>query len=279
MVKTERCGACPPVPAGRLSGVPQPLTKRVLVLLLGLTVGLLPSWPVNADLAKVAAAAPTYVVRKGDTLYAIARRHGLSIALLKSFNGLRSDRLKPGQRLTLGQNPTAARLPETPQPPRLQTVVESYLATPYRFGGSSRDGIDCSAFVQQVLRDLDIPLPRSAREQYWYGQEVDRALLQSGDLVFFRTYADFPSHVGIYLGDGKMVHASARSHRVVVSDIDQPYYRKRYLGAKRFAGIAPAQFDLPALNVETEAAPDDDTAAAGGQSPSVAPAPAAGVGG
>jgi hypothetical protein len=57
--------------------------------------------------------------------------------------------------------------------------------------------------------------------------------MRKGDLLFFRTYARFPSHVGIYLGDGKMIHASSRSRRVVVTSIDHPYYRKRFIGAKR----------------------------------------------
>jgi cell wall-associated NlpC family hydrolase len=138
----------------------------------------------------------------------------------------------------------------------LQSVVESYLATPYRLGASGREGLDCSAFVQQVFRKLDISLPRSAREQYWYGDEVDRNDLRSGDLLFFRTYALYPSHVGIYLGEGKMAHASTRSHKVVASDITQPYYRKRFIGAKRFAAIVPTRFDFTTLDAVFEEPPE-----------------------
>ena len=138
----------------------------------------------------------------------------------------------------------------------LQSVVASYLATPYRLGGPGRESLDCSAFVQQVFRELDIALPRSAREQYWYGDEVDRNDLRSGDLLFFRTYALYPSHVGIYLGEGKMAHASVRSHQVVASDITQPYYRKRFIGAKRFAGIVPARFDFTTLDAVLEEPPE-----------------------
>jgi peptidoglycan DL-endopeptidase LytE len=189
----------------------------------------------------------THVVKPGDTLYAIARRHGMALDDLKRINDLSGSRLKVGQRLAL-----ASREPE-PSPlllpgdadenevlelayataTELEQAAFGFLSTPYRFGGNSRKGIDCSAFVQQVFREIDVDLPRSAREQFRVGTEIDREALQAGDLLFFRTYAKYPSHVGIYLGDGKMIHASSRSRRVVVTDIDYPYYRKRFIGAKR----------------------------------------------
>jgi hypothetical protein len=165
---------------------------------------------------------------------------------------LRSDRIKPGQRLYLDFPEKFAMLSADQPADLLRRVIEAYAATPYRFGGTGQDGIDCSAFVQQVYRVLDINLPRSAREQYWYGEEVDRLDLHSGDLLFFRTYAQYPSHVGIYLGNGKMAHASVNSHRVVASDIDQPYYRKRYIGAKRLAKIISTQIDVTTLGIDLE---------------------------
>ena len=110
-----------------------------------------------------------------------------------------------------------------------------YLRTPYRFGGESADGIDCSSFVQKVFREHQVNLPRTAREQSKVGSEVAQGDLRKGDLVFFHTYADYPSHVGIYLGDGKMIHASSGKGEVTVSDLNSDYYRSRYLGAKRVA--------------------------------------------
>jgi len=109
----------------------------------------------------------------------------------------------------------------------------SFLNTPYRFGGSSENGIDCSGFVQKVFKEFNLKLPRTAREQYTLGTKVPKGDLQLGDLIFFRTYAKYPSHVGIYIGDNKMIHASSRNRGVVVSSIDSKYFRKRYLGAKR----------------------------------------------
>lgn len=116
---------------------------------------------------------------------------------------------------------------------RLKKSAFSFLGARYRFGGNSRNALDCSSFVQQVFRDLGINLPRTAREQFWTGEPVVPYDLQKGDLVFFRTYASFPSHVGIYLGENKMIHASSRDRKVVISSLNTPYYRSRFIGAKR----------------------------------------------
>lgn len=129
---------------------------------------------------------------------------------------------------------------------RLNKTAFSFLGTRYRFGGSSRNGIDCSAFVQNVFRQLEVDLPRTAREQYWVGEKVNPYDLQKGDLLFFRTYASFPSHVGIYLGDNKMIHASSRDRKVVISPITS-YYRSRFIGAKRLAQIDPQLIRLEEL--------------------------------
>jgi peptidoglycan endopeptidase LytE len=129
---------------------------------------------------------------------------------------------------------------------RLKKTAFSFLGTRYRFGGSSRNGIDCSAFVQSVFRQLEVDLPRTAREQYWVGEKVNPYDLQKGDLLFFRTYAPYPSHVGIYLGDNKMIHASSRDRKVVISPITS-YYRSRFIGAKRLAQINPQLIRLEEL--------------------------------
>jgi peptidoglycan endopeptidase LytE len=129
---------------------------------------------------------------------------------------------------------------------RLKKTAFSFLGTRYRFGGTSRNGMDCSSFVQHVFRELDVDLPRTAREQYWVGEKVSPYDLQKGDLLFFRTYAPFPSHVGIYLGDNKMIHASSRNHKVVISTLTS-YYRSRFIGAKRLAKINPQLIKLEDL--------------------------------
>jgi cell wall-associated NlpC family hydrolase len=116
---------------------------------------------------------------------------------------------------------------------RLLRVAQRMLAVPYRFGGTTLWGLDCSGFVQKAFAFLDLGLPRTAREQFREGAKVAKADLSPGDLVFFRTYAKYPSHVGIYLGDNRFVHASSRERKVTIESLDTPYYVKRYIGAKR----------------------------------------------
>jgi len=116
---------------------------------------------------------------------------------------------------------------------KIKKSAYSFLGARYRFGGNSRNALDCSSFTQQVFREQKVSLPRTAREQFYVGNEVMRGDLKKGDLVFFQTYARFPSHVGIYLGNRKMIHASSRDRRVVISSMDTPYYLSRFLGARR----------------------------------------------
>jgi len=141
----------------------------------------------------------------------------------------------------------------------LKKSAYGFLGTRYRFGGSSKSGgIDCSGFVQKVFRELEVSLPRTAREQFEVGTSVAPGDLQKGDLIFFSTYASYASHVGIYLGNGKMIHASSRDRRVVISPMNTAYYRSRYLGAKRIAKVNPDVFKLDdlMLGVEEETAED-----------------------
>lgn len=140
----------------------------------------------------------------------------------------------------------------------LKSAAYGFLGTRYRFGGTGRSGLDCSAFVQKVFLEMDVKLPRTAREQFEEGVTVSPGDLKKGDLVFFRTYASFPSHVGIYLGNNRMIHASSRDRRVVISAVNTPYYRARYIGAKRIAKITPDTFNLDELvkGVDEETAED-----------------------
>ena len=106
-----------------------------------------------------------------------------------------------------------------------------FLGVPYVFGGTSRSGFDCSGYVQHVFAMLGVTLPRTADAQYDAGRRVTGGM-RPGDLVFFQTYAAGASHVGIYLGHDKFVHASS-SHGVMVSSLHDSYWAARYIGAKR----------------------------------------------
>jgi cell wall-associated NlpC family hydrolase len=140
----------------------------------------------------------------------------------------------------------------------LKKTAYSFLGARYQFGGSNRNSLDCSSFVQQVFRDMSVSLPRTAREQFTVGDIVSPSNLQKGDLVFFHTYARFPSHVGIYLGGNKMIHASSRDRRVVISSFNTPYYVSRFIGAKRIAKINPDIFNFSDLLMGAEEEREDD---------------------
>jgi cell wall-associated NlpC family hydrolase len=106
-----------------------------------------------------------------------------------------------------------------------------FLGTPYVFGGNTTSGFDCSSYVQHVFAMAGISLPRTADAQYDVGKPAVGGPIP-GDLVFFQTYTEGVSHVGIYLGKGQFVHASS-SHGVMVSNLSESYWASRYLGAKR----------------------------------------------
>ncbi len=116
----------------------------------------------------------------------------------------------------------------------LVRIFENFKNTPYVFGYSNPSvGLDCSSFTMLVFRKLGVNLPRTARAQFGVGMPVDKNHLKIGDLVFFRTYARFPSHVGIYVGNGKFVHFSTSNHGLAISSLEDPYFKKRYIGARR----------------------------------------------
>lgn len=113
-------------------------------------------------------------------------------------------------------------------------VAQRYAGTPYVWGGESARGFDCSGFIIRVMRDLGYKaLPHSAAEQFRYGIPVAKANLQPGDLVFFaNTYKPGISHVGIYLGRGRFIHAASTIKGTIVSSLSGSYAAK-YAGARR----------------------------------------------
>ncbi len=107
-----------------------------------------------------------------------------------------------------------------------------YLGTPYRNGGTTTKGVDCSGLTWTVYRSFGISLPRTSREQAGVGTPVPRNELTAGDLIFFGS-GNTISHVGIYAGDGEFIHASTRSRSVRFDRLDNKYFRKRYVTARR----------------------------------------------
>lgn len=231
--------------------------------------------------APATTASATHKVKQGDTLYEIAKKTKISVAELKRLNNLSGDRLKLGQVLVVGAKPVTvekavvAKTPSTQQGAIVRELTRdipvdanasifektalSFLNTPYRFGGNGKNGIDCSGFVQTVFREFDLKLPRTAREQYSLGTRVPKGDLQLGDLIFFQTYAKYPSHVGIYIGDDKMIHASSRNRGVVVSSINSNYFRKRFIGAKRLGlSLSSEEIDLDGFSNRMRATVADE---------------------
>ncbi len=119
------------------------------------------------------------------------------------------------------------------------TQAKYYRDTPYSRGGSLESGsaTDCSGFVQYIYHGFKIDLPRSSAEQAQVGkvvtQNMDFSKLLPGDLLFFRRGGHSVGHAGIYLGEGKMIHASNHRNGVTVTDLRQPYYEGTFVVAKR----------------------------------------------
>lgn len=114
------------------------------------------------------------------------------------------------------------------------TEARNYVGTPYRGGGTTAGGFDCSGLVVTVYEKFGIAMPRTSREQAKFGKQIDRSELKPGDLVFFFTSGSTKiTHVGIYSGDGEFIHASTRSRKVKYDRLDNKYFRRRYATARR----------------------------------------------
>lgn len=202
-----------------------------------------------------------YTVQPGESLYQISKRMGCSMDEIKRINRLQSAHIKTGQILFLpkktfpiedeieelgdgGVTPEAFVSDDTitesngkwkdPEERSLFIrVVKSFLGIPYRLGGSTIRGIDCSAFVKKIYEIFNITLPRTAKEQLRIGKKVEREELVEGDLVFFKTRRTNDPHVGIYIGNNEFIHASSRSKEVRIDRLDTPYFHTRFIKGVR----------------------------------------------
>ena len=140
---------------------------------------------------------------------------------------------------------------------KVMAAANSLKGTPYKWGGEGKGGIDCSAFVRTVMKSAGLNLPRTAREQ-WHStkgtlvaNDYDPAKMQPGDLIFFKnttgkTPSGEASHVGIYLGNGKMYHSGGSTNGVGIVDVSK-YLRGKWLGVTRPAGNALAMSSMPSM--------------------------------
>jgi len=114
-------------------------------------------------------------------------------------------------------------------------TAERFVGIPYRWGGDTVvDGMDCSGFVRAVYNLCGVNIPRTSREQFRVGDTVARSDLQDGDLVFFGSSEQTINHVGIYVGDGRFVHAPRRGEDIKVSTLDEAYFAKKFVGGRRY---------------------------------------------
>jgi cell wall-associated NlpC family hydrolase len=120
-------------------------------------------------------------------------------------------------------------------PPAITSILDraqDLIGTPYCSAGITPDCFDCSGFVGYCFVPAGVPLPRTSRELFNVGQSVSRSDLAAGDLVFFSTSNSVINHVGIFLSDAKFIHSST-SNGVMISSLEEPYWKQRYKGARR----------------------------------------------
>jgi len=229
-----------------------------------------------------------YIVKKGDTLYSIAKKYSISVDEIKKQNELKNNNLTIGMPIVLKKeylsykpkqnkksnyslsessdvvnaneeedyeyNENEINAAESTSIAENKNVVENfdkiqytlsdndvrklissaldYIGASYKYGGNQPASIDCSAFVKRVFSQVNIPLPRTSREQYELGVEVPIDKLEVGDLLFFKRKKRI-GHVGIYIGDNMFIHAASKGKGVIISSIDSPYFKKSFIGAKR----------------------------------------------
>lgn len=116
---------------------------------------------------------------------------------------------------------------------KIVDMAMKYMGVPYVWGGTSPRGFDCSGLVYYVYKECGYTINRTAASIYDNGTYVEKEKLQVGDAICFSSYSSSIGHVGIYIGDGQFIHASSGSGRVIISGLDENYYSRRYVGARR----------------------------------------------
>ena len=197
------------------------------------------------------ASSATHKVVKGDSLWKISRTYGMTVNELKSLNGLKTDLIRIGQVLKV-KGTKSVKAASTTKPSassgtsktskapaqtssalntsKLVSDAKALIGTPYKWGGTSTSGFDCSGFVWSIL-NKQTNVARTNTVGYWNSMKSVSSPAV-GDFVFFTTYQPGPSHMGVYIGNNQFVHAG--SDGVTISNMTNSYWKPRYLGAKRF---------------------------------------------
>ncbi|OPZ80887.1 MAG: putative peptidoglycan endopeptidase LytE precursor [bacterium ADurb.Bin429] len=227
--------------------------RRALPALIGMVLML---WT-SAAVAEV-----VYTVQPGDTLAKLSQRFAIPMSRLIELNGIRNpDVMYVGTQLKLSDAPPVTAKPPATAPAKasppmssrelqaarakhvasqrksatgatILAAARSFAGTPYRWGGASSRGVDCSGLVVRAMAKQGKAVPHHSAALYKLGQPVSRAALQPGDLVFFNTNGRGISHVGIWAGGNSFIHASSSQRKVVTTQFTG-YYAQRYVGARR----------------------------------------------
>jgi len=198
--------------------------------------------------------AVSHTVVKGDSLSKIAKQYNVTIKEIKDWNGLTADTIYIGQVLKLasvsesgnnnGSSGAGSSAGTSKDPSangqainkKTVEVAKSLVGTPYLYGGNTPEGLDCSGLIYYAFNQGGLKIGRYSSEGYFYGNTTQVKNPVAGDLVFFQnTYKEGISHMGIYIGNNKFIHAGADG--VEISDVTYSYWSTRLVGYKRFDSI------------------------------------------
>ena len=197
-----------------------------------LTCSLILAGSLAFGIATTNAEASTHTVKTGESLWIISKSNNVSVSDLMKWNNLTSDALQPNQVLQTSAKSSNTVTTSTPSTPAVKVVDQAMKlkGIPYRFGGTTSNGFDCSGFVQYAFKQAGKTVSRTTLSQFAQSKKVTSP--QPGDLVFFEnTYRKGISHVGIYIGNNKFIHAGGKQSQV--TSLSDSYWKSKFHSFKR----------------------------------------------